>query len=474
LRVPRFAEKVHFSCCALVRLPQRVSSFLFTLTLVALCHAAVALSLPEQLALAEKDEDTHAQIELIRRILSEKPDDDELRARLADLWLSVEDYDMAESTVREWTAAPESVRVPVLAAVLFVRDRKKDEAIVSLEGYLTENPDDLEITRQLAGYLNGMGEDQKVVDLLSRAPGVEEDAGLLVSRALARRKLRDFAGALKDFAAADGQDREAESVVGNRPSFERLRAAVAGIDEAGAILAGKPDDLRARLLRAYWYLSTGAASIPALEDAEAARRIDAKSVAALLLFAGASNQTGRLSARDALEKFEVDVTKPLPALEVVDRLQRYDGQLAKNPKDVSGLLARGRELSDNAQQYGLAMRDAEAALAIDPGSAKARAAKIAALVKLGRIEDAAAELRVWDAAKPPPEVLAAPLNDLAAAAAAASQLDAALEYANRAIKAKPEAHYYKQRAAILQRLERFADAQSDLSRARQLEKKDAP
>ena len=114
-----------------MKLPRRVSSLLFTLTLVVLCRAAVALSLPDQLALAEKDEDTHAQIELIRRILDEKPDDDELREQLADLWLSVEDYDMAESTVREWTNAPESVRVSVLAAVLFVRDQKKDEAVAS-------------------------------------------------------------------------------------------------------------------------------------------------------------------------------------------------------------------------------------------------------------------------------------------------------------------------------------------------------
>ena len=285
--------------------------------------------------------------------------------------------------------------------------------------------------------------------------------------------MQDFAGALKDFAAADGQDREAESVLSNRPSFERLRVAVAGIDGAGAILAAKSDDLRARLLRAYWYLSTGAAGGLALEDAEAARLINSKSVAALLLFAGASNQAGRLSARDALDKFQVDVIRPVPALEVLDRLRQYDVRVAKNPKDISALLARGRELSENAQQYSLAMRDAEAALAIDSSSAKARAAKIAALVKLGRVDDAATELRVLDAAKPPPEVLAGSLSDLAAGAAGASQLDAALEYANRTIKAKPEAHYYKQRAAILQRLERFADAQSDLSRAQQLEKKGA-
>ena len=454
-----------------MKMPHRI--FVLTVALVVLCRTAVGLSLPDQLSLAERNEDTHAQIELIRRILDEKPDDDELRERLADLWLSVEDYDMAESAVSEWTDAPESVRARVFATVLFVRDQKKAEAVASLEDYLAAHPEDLEIARQLAGYLDGMGEEQRVVDLLSKAPGSEEDAGLLVFRALARRKLQDFAGALKDFAAADRLDSEDESVVSNRPSFERLRAALAGIDAAGAILVGKPDDLSAHLSRAYWYLSTGAATGPALEDAEAARRIDPKSVAALLLFAEASNQAGQLSARDALDKFGVDVTKPVPSLEVLDRLQRYDGQVVKNPKDVSGLLGRARELSDNAQQYGLAIHDAGEVLAIDPGSAKARAAKISALVKLGRVDDAAAELRVLNAAKPPREVLAGSLSDLVEAAAGASQLDAALEYANRAIKANPEAHYYKQRAAILQRLERFADAQSDLFRAQQFEKKGA-
>jgi tetratricopeptide (TPR) repeat protein len=452
-----------------MKMSRHVSPLLLAVMLL-LCHTAVGLPLRDQLALAEKDEDTHAQIELIRRILDEEPNDDELREQLADLWLSVEDYDMAESTIEEWTDAPEPLRVRILATVLFARDQKKEEAVALLEGYLAGHPDDLEITRQLADYLGKMSKDQKVVDLLSEAPGVQDDADLLVSRAMARRKLQDFLGALKDFAAADRLDLENESVVRNRPSFERLQAALAGIDAASAILADKPDDLSALLSRAYWYLSTGVASGPALEDTDAARRIDSKSIAALILFAEASNQAGRLSARDAVDKFEVDISRQLPALQVLDRLRQYDIQLAKNPKDISALLARSRELGDNAQQYRLAMRDAEAVLAIDPASVKARGEKISVLVKLERFDDALAELRALEAANPPPEALAGSLSALVEAATAASQLDAALEYANRAIKAKPEARYFKQRAAVLQRLERFADAEADLSYAQQLEK----
>ena len=71
-----------------MKMPHRASSLLLSVMLL-LCHTAIGLSLRDQFALAKKDEDTHAQIELIRRILDEEPDDVELRERLAGLWLSV-------------------------------------------------------------------------------------------------------------------------------------------------------------------------------------------------------------------------------------------------------------------------------------------------------------------------------------------------------------------------------------------------
>ena len=138
------------------------STFLFSLAATFLfCQAALAASLRDQLALAEKDEDTYAQIELIRRILDKEPGDGDLREQLSDLWLAVEDYDMAESVVREWTNAPASVRARVFATALFVRDQKKAEAVALLEGFLAGHPEDIEITRQAGGLSrwNGRGQE---------------------------------------------------------------------------------------------------------------------------------------------------------------------------------------------------------------------------------------------------------------------------------------------------------------------------
>ena len=48
-----------------------------------------------------------------------------------------------------------------------------------------------------------MGSNKELVDLLDKAPGSEQEADLLLLRAVARRKLQDFPGAVRDFAAAD-------------------------------------------------------------------------------------------------------------------------------------------------------------------------------------------------------------------------------------------------------------------------------
>ena len=455
-----------------MKVSQRAFSLLLVVTFV-FCRTALSDSLHDQLGLAEKDEDVYAQIELIRRILEKDPGDSELREQLADLWLSVEDYDMAESTVREWKDAPEEIRVSVLAAVLFARDQKRPEAAAMLERYLAGQRENLKITRQLTEYLHAMGQEERILDLLSQAPAIQSDAELMVSRALARGKLLDFAGALEDFAAAEELDPQDESVVKARPFFDRLKAALPGIEDASALLASKPNDTAARISRAYWYLSTDFASGAALADAEAARRIDPNAVAARILLAGASNKLDRLPAEKALDQIGVDVSKPIPPLDVLDRIHRYDVELSKNDKDVAAHLARS-EACEQAQQFQLALRDVESVLAIDPANAGARAQRIAALVKLARLEDATGELRALEAANPPSEVMARASSNLAAAAAGASQFDLALEFASRAVKANPAARYYKQRASIFQRLERFADAQADLSRAQELEKGGAP
>lgn len=441
--------------------------FLFLLMAVTMVRGA---TLREQLTKAEKAEDSCAQIELIRRILDQEPGDAELKGQLAALWLEVKDYNMAEGLINAWKDAPENVRASVTATVLFERDDKKAEAAKVLQDYLAKTPGNLGVTRQLAIYLNAQDRYQDIVTLLDKAPGVSKDSDLLVARALARHHLHDFDGALRDFAAAENNNKEDSSVTGNRNAFEKLQTAQDGIKACQIALAVDPANFAALVSRAYWYLYTSYAAELALADAKASQKVCPNAVTPLLLSAWAENSLGQLTVEKARTKYDVDVSKPTPSIKALELLLQADVLLAKNAKDTKAWQTRCFTLNDEPQQYLLAIKDAEAWLALDPKASDARLEKIYALVKLGKTSEAGAELRPFEAAKPPPEKMATALSYLVETTFAASQLDTALAYANRAIKLNPAAQYYKQRAAILQRLDRGAEARADLAEAERLQK----
>ena len=418
--------------------------------------AARGTTLREQLALAEEANDTHARIEIIRRILDKEPDD-ALSGPLVNLWLSVSAYDLAESALQDWKKAPPGVQAGVTAEILYNRDGKPGEAIALLAAYHGKDATDLDITRQLARFYGAQGEQQKLAALLASAPGVSGDAPLLLQRARAKRSLADFDGALADFALAEKVDaKEAES---SKPSYDRLQAALPQIKAATTRLKKNPKDSEALVARAYWYLASEAPDL-ARTDAETARNLAPQSVAAAFLYARSA-----CAPQKALEEFSVVLGQGDPRPEVLSKLVKYDAVLAAKPRDAAALIARSFQLSE-ASQFPLALKDAEAALAINPASPDAQVEKIYVLIKLGRRSDAAAALPALEAAKPPPAAVARASGSLADAEFTAGNLDLALAYATKALKAQPSANLYKTRAAILQRLGRVAEANDDLAKAK--------
>jgi tetratricopeptide (TPR) repeat protein len=417
-------------------------------------------TLREQLADAREAQDIHAQIELIRRILDSESDD-ELSEELVALWLSVSDYDMAEAVLKHWENAPESFQVGTRAEILFKRDEKRAEAIALLEAYHAKDPADLVITRQLARYLATAGEPKKIVALLSTAPGVSDDASLLLARASAKRALADFDGALGDFALADKVD--PGTAVNERASYDRLRDALPGIKSASAALEKNPADFPARVRRAHWYLIIGADKDLIREDVEAAHAQAPQSVAATLLYARAL-----LDRRKARAEFSVDLDRSDPSPESLARLVKLDQVLAKNARDAGVLTARSSELNDTPAQYQLALKDAAAALEIDSNNADARLEKIYALLRLNRTSEAAAEVLILESGNPPSAKLARACGYLADSDLKAYRLESALDYATKGLKAAPSAELYKTRAAILQRLGRVSEANEDLASAKKL------
>lgn len=444
------------------------------LAFLALCligaMAAQAAELRDQLKLAEKKGDLYAQIEITRRLLAQEPSDPALPGQLVNLWLAAQDYDMAERALQDWKEATPQARAIVTAKVLYYRDGKTAEAIQVLEDYHTKNPTDLVVTRQLADYLMAGKEAGKVVQLLAAAPGVNSDGALLAQRAVAKRNLQDFSGALSDFDLALAASPNNLSVTEKQAAFERLKSAWPKIQQATQVLNTNPSDLSALLQRAYWYADMGFAYDLALKDTTSALQLAPGSSAARLLNAYALVRLNKISAAKALEDFDVDTGKSFPSSLVFFRLVEADKKLLANPKDKTALLARAYELNDAPQQYRLASRDAEAVIALDPKSAAAHVEKVFVFVRLGEFPAAVAEYQALSELKPPALLRARALGYLAEGDFAASRFDSALDYQSQAIKAHPTAAMYKRRAATLQRLNREAEAQADLEKAKQLEK----
>lgn len=431
---------------------------------------ADAASLREQLDLARSDSDRLAQIEIIQRILHAEPTDRELREQLAELWLAIEDYDRAEKTVQDESLVSPSFRVRVLARVLYSRDDKKDEALALLSDFQAKNPTDLAVTRQLAEYMAATGQFQPLVALLDQSPVASNDVSLLIARAEARRSLQDFSRAIEDFNKASGLASEEPAVVQRRAAFERLQVAQQNIQSASDTLAKDPKSLSALIARAYWYLYTGFASAQAAVDAETAKQAEPEFVSTRLLSAYAENAAGKLATEKALKDLRVDVAKPFPEWKAVEQILRDDSALKAKPRDVKVLAARAALLSD-LQQYDLSEEDWDAVLALAPKDPTPRIEKIHLIVKRKDYDRAAVEFRNLESVKVPPAKLAPAAASLADAAFAESRFEIALDFINRAIKAQPTAQYYRQRAAILQRLNRGAEAEADLAQAKTLTKK---
>lgn len=431
------------------------------LTMVFVVQEVCATPLREQLEAATAEEDSHAQIDLIRHLLDEAPDE-ALQQRLVTLWIGVGDYGMAEEALENWKTAPEGFRVLAEAEILLARDRNRAEALTRLESYHSRQPGDREVTVRLVEVLSELNDNHRIDAVLTGTPGMENDAALLLWRARTRRSLAKFSQALEDFAAADQIDPEVAA--DDRPAFERLRAVLPEIDEVTGKLMGDPENFGLLVIRAQLYREGGGDSDLTAADAKAALAVNPESVAAALLYGASQSQ------KTALKEYLVDLRKPTPSTKDLRRLAELDVRLAGNPKDAKALAARSFVLNDALAQYQLAVRDAEAALEIDRNQSSAHLARVYALTQLSANTQAATAFAEMKRAKVSRADLARASGHLAVAELEASRYEAALTYASQSIEAEPSAERYQTRATILQRLGRVSEAKEDLQRAKSLKK----
>lgn len=436
-------------------------SLLSALTMVFLIAQGIsAAPLREQLKAAASEKDSYALIELIRRILDTGPDD-ALEQRLVTLWMAVSDYEMAEQTLHAWKTVPAGFRALIEADILWKRDQDRAAAVAGLESYHARQPDDREVTLRLVEMLSDQNDVQRIDEVLTATPGVDNDPYLLLRRARARRSLNRFEQALSDFAAAEQID--AEMAANDRPAFDRMRAALPALYTVTEKLGEHPDDFPLLIQRALLYREVGTDPAWIAADAKAALAVHPQSLAATLLYAAT------LPRDIALEKYSVDFSSSAPSDEDLNQLVEWDLRLAKNPRDLKALIARGLVLN-HALQYRLGLLDAEAALKIDSAQSSAHRVRFHALMQLGWITRAIEVLPEMQKAKVPAFDLAAAYDELAVKQLESNHYEEALEYATMALKAKPSVERYQTRATVRQRLGKDVEARKDLQQAQALKK----
>ncbi len=447
---------------------------IFLLATVASIPAAVSLraapdaaKLRDQLGLATADKDDLARIELLRRILDADPGDKKSRRLLTELWLKIQDYDMAESTLQAWPAAPAALTALTRAQILRYRDEDVPGAIHVLQDYLKKSPKDTAAYEALVLCLLTTDDRRALLAALDGYIALQRDLPTLFRRANVKLLLGDYRGAVADAKAAQAIDPDSSVVKDNIPQYERVEESLKALPPLDKALAADPKDFL-RLLDRTWWLRYGGMLDRALADANAAAALEPDSLMAKIAVARASCMLGKVKAPDIHRDTLIDAEKP-HALETSQAIAACDLALIANPKDVSQLAARAAALID-AGQYLLARRDAESALALDPKAAEAGIAGMEAAVLMGDDAGGATLLRQVEAMKPEKAPLARALAEISQVYLEKPNLALAVELAGKSLALRETEQAWRVKAAALQRLGKTKDANAAFSRADALKK----
>ncbi|MEO6845702.1 MAG: hypothetical protein ABI443_00420 [Chthoniobacterales bacterium] len=423
-----------------------------------------------QLNAATTEKDLYSQIELLRRLLDEKPGNGEAHQRLVHLWVKVSDYTMAEDALAHWPNAPKDLTARVHAMTLYYRDDNLEGAIQTLNDYLKTSPKDELTLKDLVKYLASAKQWQAQIKALDTLIVMQPTAERLLTRANAKRALQDYTGALSDAFAAQYLDPESSPVKSAMPAYERLNTALKAIQSLTANLQANPNDLKSLLIRAGYYQYGGMPEL-ALQDADAALKIAPNSDYAKIIKARSLYAIGKIDYSGAMHDYKVDINKSDEKNAVSTAIIECDIALAKDPKNTGKLQMRAFLLNDDIGQYAMALESAKMALQIDPHFSPAMLEALYATTMLRNFEGAKTWLRELQDQKASPKILARALSIMANMYFKNTNYALALEFADQSLKREELRETLLLKASCLQRLGRQKDAEAILKRAAALKEK---
>jgi tetratricopeptide (TPR) repeat protein len=361
-------------------------------------------SLRQQLAIAQDREDNGAVIELAQRLLEFEPRNSDLYDTLAVHQADEGNLRGVETTLARWekhgTIPPTQVEYEALRGRAAAANGNLSDAAKHYAAYLQlpgtpreDRPGAIDTLTKI--YLEN-GDAQRAEPLLTEWIGIQDNPTARMRRAEARLGLRRWNDAIADAKTAAQQDPQDSAVLLRFPSFERLEKNLPAIEKSDREVAAAPQNPDARYQRAVTFALAGLDNA-ALEDLEAAAKLDPSSVRFQIPLAAARQSLGKPA--DLPEDSLVMASKPSNLGDYLRDYGRFskelgtlDDALRRSPKDAAALVNRARTYLAIGQPR-LALADAEQAALLQPANGDVLVAEVSALVNMRRWLDAIERLR---------------------------------------------------------------------------------
>jgi tetratricopeptide (TPR) repeat protein len=359
------------------------------------CHRASAKeekTLRAELRKALDEQAYERAADLARRHLKLKPQDNGTWDRLARAQFGMRDLAGVKQTLEEWrrTVPKPSLNLDEYTGDLAAADNNDAVAIEAWKKVAGADPKNVRVLEKIARLEKRRQfwtkEDAAWTALIT----AQESAFARINRALCRRRLHRWHEAFEDLEKARALAADDPEVQRGAKLLEGTAKFLADIRELDSALAVSPNDAGLLADRALLFLRAEDPEL-ALEDAEAAGKTGIWAMRPKLFQALALISLGRA---DECEKLAVHKLIRLDALspEFLETMGRLDSEISAERNNAELYVARAWQLNEIGQPA-LALQDAETAARLDPKAAGACAEASYALTKLGRAQDALAQIR---------------------------------------------------------------------------------
>lgn len=330
-------------------------------------------------------------VPLARRVLKFAPKDNGAWARLAQAQFGLRDLAGLRRTLEDWRAAVRktSAKYDEYRGDLAWAENRPAEALAAWTRAVRPKDRRPRVFIKIARLEQANGRWAEAAAAWTRGMKGRENAKALLNRALCYRHLHSWEAALADVRHAALLAPVNPLVRQELALHDRLGKFLAEVHDLDRDLAAYPDDSLLLADRALLFLRAGDAAL-ALADASRAAQLAPGAIRPQLLRALALPMLGRapdtVASPGALQLEELSP-------DFLQTIRRLDAEIALEPRNADLLTNRAWQTNEIGQP-GLALADAEAALAVDPKSAGAAAEASYALARLKRAPEAYARIKL--------------------------------------------------------------------------------